>query len=111
MIESTGIGGIIDALKHKASTLILIDRFIPTTKECSNCHNKYNIKLDERIYKCTNCGFIIDRDYNSALNMIYYGIIKLNELLKIKIIILPDRRGKGLLNSKPGLIYCCYISL
>ncbi len=83
-IESTGIGGIIDALKHKASTLILIDRFIPTTKECSNCHNKYNIKLDERIYKCTNCGFIIDRDYNSALNMIYYGIIKLNELLKIK---------------------------
>ncbi|WP_009887951.1 RNA-guided endonuclease InsQ/TnpB family protein [Ferroplasma acidarmanus] len=83
-IESTGIGGIIDALKHKASTLILIDRFIPTTKECSNCHNKYNIKLDERIYKCPNCGFIIDRDYNSALNMIYYGIIKLNELLKIK---------------------------
>jgi len=83
-IESTGIGGIIDALKHKASTLILIDRFIPTTKECSNCHNKYNIKLDERIYKCTNCGFIIDRDYNSSLNMIYYGIIKLNELLKIK---------------------------
>jgi putative transposase len=83
-IESTGIGGIIDALKHKASTLILINQFIPTTKECSNCHNKYDIKLDERIYKCTNCGFIIDRDYNSALNDIYYGIIKLNELLKIK---------------------------
>jgi putative transposase len=83
-IESTGIGGIIDALKHKASTLILLNQFIPTTKECSNCHNKYNIKLDERIYKCTNCGFIIDRDYNSALNDIYYGIIKLNELLKIK---------------------------
>ena len=83
-IESTGIGGIIDALKHKASTLILLDRFIPTTKECSNCHNKYNIKLDERIYQCTNCGFIIDRDYNSALNDMYYGIIKLNELLKIK---------------------------
>ena len=83
-IESTGIGGIIDALKHKASTLILLDKFIPTTKECSNCHNKYNIKLDERIYQCTNCGFIIDRDYNSSLNMIYYGIIKLNELLKIK---------------------------
>ena len=83
-IESTGIGGIIDALKHKASTLILIDRFIPTTKECSKCHNKYDIKLDERIYQCHNCGFIIDRDYNSSLNMIYYGIIKLNELLKIK---------------------------
>ncbi|WMT53658.1 RNA-guided endonuclease InsQ/TnpB family protein [Ferroplasma acidiphilum] len=83
-IESTGIGGIIDALKHKASTLILLDKFIPTTKECSNCHNKYDIKLDERIYQCHNCGFIIDRDYNSALNDMYYGIKKLNELLKIK---------------------------
>ena len=83
-IESTGIGGIIDALKHKASTLILLDKFIPTTKECSNCHNKYDIKLDERIYQCHNCGFIIDRDYNSSLNDMYYGIKKLNELLKIK---------------------------
>ncbi len=58
--------------------------FIPTTKECSHCHNKYDIKLDERIYKCPNCGFIINRDYKSALNDIHYGIIKINELLKIK---------------------------
>ncbi len=83
-IESTNIGGIIEALKRKASTLILLNQFIPTTKECSKCHNKYNIKLDERIYKCTNCGFIINRDYNSTLNDIYYGIIKLNKLLIIK---------------------------
>ncbi len=48
-IESTNIGGIIEALKHKASTFILLDRFIPTTKECSKCHNRYDIKLDERI--------------------------------------------------------------
>ncbi len=83
-IESTGIGGIKEALKHKASTFILLNRFLPTTKECSNCHNKYDIKMDERIYKCTECGSVIDRDYNSALNDIYYGIIKINELLKNK---------------------------
>jgi len=71
MIENTGIGSIIEALKSKVSNLILIDRFIPTTKECNNCHNKYNIKLNERIYKCSSCGYIIDRDYNSSLNMIY----------------------------------------
>ncbi len=83
-IENTGIGGIIDALKHKASTLILLNQFIPTTKECSNRHNQYNIKLDERIYRCPECSFIIDRDYNAALNDMYYGIKKLNELLKIR---------------------------
>ena len=83
-IESTNIGGIIEALKHKASTFILLDRFIPTTKECSKCHNRYDIKLDERIYKCPNCGFIINRDYNSTLNDIYYGIIELNKKLIIK---------------------------
>ena len=73
-IENTGIGSIIEALKSKASNLILISRFIPTTKECNNCHNKYDIKLNERIYKCSNCGYTIDRDYNSSLNMIYYGM-------------------------------------
>ena len=84
-IESTGIGGIKEALKHKASTFIPVDRFIPTTKECSSCHNKYDIKLDERTYKCNYCGLTIDRDYNSALNDIYYGIKKINEKYKINI--------------------------
>ncbi|MFG1390245.1 RNA-guided endonuclease InsQ/TnpB family protein, partial [Acidiplasma aeolicum] len=83
-IESTNIGGIKEALKHKASTFILLDRFLPTTKECSKCHNKYNINLNDRIYKCPNCGFIINRDYNSTLNDLYYGIIKINELLRNK---------------------------
>jgi putative transposase len=84
-IESTSIGGIIKALKHKASTFILVDRFIPTTKECSNCHSKYDIKLDERTYRCSHCGLVIDRDYNSALNDMYYGIKKINEKYKINI--------------------------
>ncbi|WP_231563393.1 transposase [Acidiplasma sp. MBA-1] len=82
--ESTNMGGIKEALKHKASTFILLDRFLPTTKECSKCHNKYNINLNDRIYKCPNCGFIINRDYNSTLNDLYYGIIKINELLRNK---------------------------
>ena len=81
-IESTGIGGIKEALKHKASTFMPVDRFMPTTKECSNCHNKYDIKLDERTYRCNYCGLTIDRDYNSALNDMYYGIKKINKNIK-----------------------------
>ena len=40
--------------------------------------------MDERIYICPECRFVIDRDYNSALNDMHYGIIKINELLKNK---------------------------
>ncbi len=77
-MESTSIEGIIQALKHKASTFIVLNRFIPTTKECSRCHSKYDIKLDERAYECKYCGLIIDRYYNSALNDMHYGIKKIN---------------------------------
>ena len=106
-IENTGIGSIIEALKNKdknkVSNLILVDRFIPTTKECNNCHNKYDIKLDERIYNCPNCGFIIDRDYNSTLNMIYYGM----KTEKFKKIIPEDSReftpGETATNTFEGL--------
>jgi putative transposase len=83
-IESTGIGGIMESLKYKASTFIPLNQFLPTTKECSKCHNKHDIKLDERVYKCPKCGFIINRDYNSALNDIYYGIMEINKKLENK---------------------------
>ena len=80
-------------LKHKASTFMPVDRFIPTTKECSSCHNKYDIKLEDRIYKCSYCGLAIDRDYNSALNDMYYGIKKINKKYKINI---PPQRWLNL---------------
>ena len=46
------------------------DRFYPSSKTCSNCgHVKRDLKLSERIYKCLECGRIIDRDFNAALNL------------------------------------------
>lgn len=47
-----------------------VNRFYPFSKLCSRCGNKkINLKLHERIYKCTNCGLIIDRDLNAAINL------------------------------------------
>ena len=47
-----------------------VDRFYPSSKICSCCGNKKNdLKLNDRIYKCTNCGLIIDRDANAAINL------------------------------------------
>lgn len=48
----------------------LADRFYPSSKRCSNCgHVKKDLKLSERVYKCPECGMIIDRDFNAALNL------------------------------------------
>ena len=55
------------------SKLTKIDRYYPSSKVCSKCGNiKQDLKLSDRIYKCNNCGTIIDRDLNAAINILNY---------------------------------------
>ncbi len=59
--------------------VIIADRFFPSSKLCSCCGNiKNNLKLSDRIYKC-ECGNVIDRDYQAALNLKRYGKIVLEQ--------------------------------
>ena len=52
------------------SILTIVDRFYPSSKTCSGCGNvKKELKLSEREYVCENCGLIIDRDLNAAINL------------------------------------------
>lgn len=46
-----------------------------TTKICSNCSYLPYERLDlkTRIYKCNNCGLILDRDVNAAKNILKLG--------------------------------------
>lgn len=54
-------------------TVIIADRFFPSSKLCSCCGViKKDLKLSDRIYKC-ECGNVIDRDYQAALNLKHYG--------------------------------------
>ena len=53
--------------------VIIADRFFPSSKLCSCCGRiKKDLKLSERIYKY-ECGNVIDRDYQGALNLKKYG--------------------------------------
>ena len=53
---------------------VLADRFYPSSKTCSNCGNiKKDLKLSDRTYKCSECGLVIDRDYNAAINLMKYA--------------------------------------
>lgn len=50
--------------------LRIADRFFPSSKTCHKCGSiKKNLKLSDRIYKCSTCGEIIDRDLNASLNL------------------------------------------
>ena len=50
--------------------LRIADRFYASSKTCSVCgHVKRDLKLSERVYECPECGAVIDRDYNAAINL------------------------------------------
>ncbi|MBD2253543.1 RNA-guided endonuclease InsQ/TnpB family protein [Nostoc parmelioides] len=52
------------------SELVVVDRFYPSSKTCSNCGTKKeSLLLSERVFKCENCGFECDRDLNAAINL------------------------------------------
>lgn len=40
-----------------------------TTKTCHVCQCKKDMPLWQRTYRCENCGFVMDRDENSAVNI------------------------------------------
>ena len=60
-------------------SVIIADRFFPSSKLCSCCGNiKKDLKLSDRIYKC-ECGNVIDRDYQACLNLKRYGEMVLEQ--------------------------------
>ena len=53
-------------------TLILADRWYPSTKTCSGCGTvKAKLALSERTYHCDHCGLDLDRDVNAARNLMH----------------------------------------
>lgn len=58
------------AINTQAVEIGIIHWKYPSSKKCSRCGyiNKH-LKLSDRIYKCPNCGLVIDRDYNASLNI------------------------------------------
>lgn len=53
--------------------LVEVPTFYPSSKTCSCCGCiKRDLKLSDRIYKCNECGLVIDRDFNASLNLANY---------------------------------------
>ena len=49
---------------------ITANRFYPSSKTCSHCGAiKKDLRLSDRTYVCTDCGMVMDRDLNAAVNL------------------------------------------
>ena len=51
------------------TAIVIADKYYASSKTCSCCGNKQEMKVDKRIYKCNKCGLILDRDLNAAINL------------------------------------------
>ena len=66
---------ILGRIKSKLSInerVVILDKWFPTTKYCSNCGSKIELDLKDRIFECPNCKEKEDRDIHAAKNIIWF---------------------------------------
>jgi len=57
--------------EQRGIELIFADRWFPSTKTCSCCGTLNKVGR-RKIYRCSACGLVIDRDLNAAINLSRY---------------------------------------
>ncbi len=60
-------------LEYKANRLFEVDPR-NTSVDCSRCGNPVPKTLAARTHRCNKCGLVIDRDFNSGLNILQVGL-------------------------------------
>lgn len=75
-----GLYTFIEMLKYKCvlygKELVLLDER-NTSKQCSGCGNLQAMPLWKRTYCCVECGLVMDRDENSAVNILMRFLARL----------------------------------
>ena len=66
-------------LEYKAKwynrKIVYVDRFYPSSKTCHHCgYINRKLKLSDRQWVCPQCGEVVERDYNAALNILDQGL-------------------------------------
>ena len=57
-------------LVARGGQLVRVGRFFPSSRLCSGCGTTHvSLALSDRVYTCTTCGLVVDRDVNAARNL------------------------------------------
>ena len=89
--------GLIKSKLMKLDNVIVLDKYIPTTKWCPHCHKLNELSLNDRTYKC-ECGYEQDRDIHAAQNM-----LNIKNLVEKNISVPTERRGDVLKRIQRGM--------
>ena len=79
-VSDAALGEIRRQLIYKCNwygkTLVIVDRFYPSSQTCSRCgHVNTKVKdLSVRMWTCPECGEVHDRDINAAKNILMEGM-------------------------------------
>ena len=65
--------------KNNGKTVIKAPDEFPSTQKCSKCGHLHKVG-PSKTFKCPDCGFVMDRDLNAAINLRDYGVSVLNGL-------------------------------
>lgn len=76
-VNDLGFGEFRTILEQKCkeydTTIIYANKWYPSSKICSSCGSiNKSLRLSDREWVCTECGTLLDRDLNAALNLEYY---------------------------------------
>jgi putative transposase len=77
-LADASLGVLRRQLTYKAAdrgvVLVVVNRFYPSSKTCSCCGSaKAKLDLGVRIYECSTCRLVLDRDVNAAINIAQEG--------------------------------------
>ena len=80
-IQKQGFYEFIRQMQYKCEwngiEFVQADRFYPSSRTCSCCGaHKKDLSLSDRLFKCSECGAELDRDYNAAINLMRYEVHK-----------------------------------
>lgn len=84
-VNDAGFGMLRTMIEYKATlrggTVAVIDRFAPSSRMCCRCGQVHDMPLDKRMMEC-DCGNVMDRDHNAAINILNFGLDTLTPDLK-----------------------------
>lgn len=78
-VQEMNFGEFRRILEYKANwynrRMVFVNRFYPSSKTCNHCgYINKGLKLSDRQLICPQCGEVIERDYNAALNILDEGL-------------------------------------